>query len=156
MSELVTNSDLHARIHPVRQITLSGAASAAMAKQGQFQALAADTPIIDVTTPALAAGDIRVRLKPASVRGGPDKLSLVKFWLTPSLGDVTATINGGNGSVRFQSSATGATLVVIEPKVGDGAIDVTFNLTNGAGTTAVMWAEHRNYSSKPETITSAN
>lgn len=142
-------------LHPARQITLSGAASAAMASQGQFQAFDDATPIIDVTTAALGAGEIRVRLKPAGIHGGVDRTSLVKFFVNAASGNVEAAINGGLGTVRYLSNATGDAFVVVEPNATTGKIDLTITLTAGAGTAAVVWAEHRGYCSKPESITSA-
>lgn len=149
----ITSLDLDASLRPRNQITLSGAASRAMSAQGQFQALDDATPIIDTTTAALGAGEIRVRMKPASVRGAIDKQSLVRIYVNAASGNVacTATI----GTLRFLSAATGDAYVVIEPEPATGKIDVIITLSAGAGTTAVVWAEHRHFSSKPETITSA-
>lgn len=150
----MTPLDLDASLRPRKQITLSGTASSAMAQQGQFQAFDAATPIIDTTTAALNAGEIRIRLKPASVRGALDAPSLVKIYVNAASGNVAvaATI----GTVRFPPAATGDAFFVVEPEASSGKIDLVITLSAGAATTAVLWAEHRYFTSKPETITSAS
>lgn len=156
MSQIITKRDLHLRLHPVRQITLSGAASAAMAKQGQFQAFDAETPIVDNSDAGNAAGAFRLRFKPASTRGGPDKLSLVKIYVEPATGNVSAaSINGALGEIVAQVGATGSAMIVVRPDPTTGKLDVTIPLSDGASTAATVSVEHRGYSSKPESIASA-
>lgn len=147
---------IHQYLHPIPQITLSGAASAAMAKQGQFQAFDDATPIVDATDATNAAGAFRLRFKPCGLLGGLDKKSVVKIYVEPGSGNVSAgAINSTLGEIVAQIGATGSAVIVVKPDPTTGKIDITIPLSAGAGTAATLTVEHRHFCSAPESVTSA-
>lgn len=149
---MINLETLHGLLFPVRRITLSGAASAAMAKQGQFQAIAADTPIVDATDGTNAAGAFRLRFKPATVNGGPLPRSLVKVWVKPAAGTIAGTINGGFGTIVSQLTEG---CIVVQPDATTGKVDLTVQCSTNTNTACVVVVEHGTLSSAAETITAA-
>ncbi len=143
-------------LHPRRQVTLSGAASALMAKQGQFQAFDAETPIVDATDATNAAGAFRLRFKPAGLHGGPTPRTLVKVWVKPATGYATGNATLGE-IVAHLGAAPGnvSNCIVVKPDPTTGKVDLTVALSAGASTVAVVSVEHGPYASAPESITSA-
>lgn len=151
--QVIDHSKLHTVLHPSRRVTLAGAASAAMAKQGQFQALTAETPIVDNSDAENTAGDFRLRMRLATVHGGPDRSSLLKLYITPASGNFSVpTVT--TGTIRQPGPATGLGVVTIQPNA-DGEIDVVIRLSAGAATVAHVIAEHRYFVSIGENIASA-
>jgi len=141
--------------NPLRSITLAAAASAALAAQGQFQAFDDSTRIVDATDATNAAGAFRLRVKLAKRDGAVDLTSkLLYLFVTPAIGNFTATINSSIGTVRQTYPATGGGMVVIQPDA-NGKVDVTIALSGGAGTVAHLIIQHRQFVSAGEDVTSA-
>lgn len=153
MSDLVTHSDLHARIHPVRQPALTvnadgAAALAAAATQGQINSVNTTTPMLAIMSSTVA----RVSVRPVTAANGPDKKSVVRIYLTSNDTITAVEPASGGGTVLHKVGLGGLNVcAVVRPDPTTGLVKI--EATTAAGSVVSATVEHRGYSTATNEVT---